>query len=161
LNVIERFAAQAVHVLDRFHIVANVNKAIDLVRAGEAKELAKQGYEPVLKHSRWCFLKRPANLTHGQLLKLADVLRYDLRTVRAYLLKAALDALWTYRSEYWAGWYLDKWCARAMRSRLEPMKKIARSLRTHRLLALARKRGKLNKPTDGRRCLSSVADDPA
>jgi len=136
LDVIAEFASQAVHGLDRFHVVAKVNKAVDEVRAKERRELAREGYVPILKHARWCLLKNPENLTARQAAKLADVLRYDLRSVRAYLLKQSLRLLWTYPTAYWAGWYLDKWCTRAMRSRLEPMKKIARTLRGHRGLIL-------------------------
>ena len=63
-------------VLDRFHIASSMNKAlVDEVRAKEAKALAQQGYEPVLKHSRWCLLKRPENLTDKQDVKLADLVR--------------------------------------------------------------------------------------
>lgn len=36
--------------------------------------------------ARWCFLKNPENLTDKQSVKLTDVLRHDLRSVRAYLL---------------------------------------------------------------------------
>jgi len=54
---------QALHVLDRFHITAKMNKSIDEVRAAEAKQLKADGYEHILKHSRWCLLKRPENLT--------------------------------------------------------------------------------------------------
>jgi transposase len=136
LDVIAEFASQAVHVLDRFHVVAKVNKAIDEVRAEERRALAREGYAPILKHARWCLLKNPENLTSKQASKLADVLRYDLRSVRAYLLKQSLQLFWTYPSAYWAGWYLDKWCTRALRSRLEPMKKIARTLRGHHELIL-------------------------
>lgn len=136
LDVIAELASQAVNVLDRFHIVAKVNKAVDEVRAGEARELVRQGYQPVLKHARWCFLKNPENLTGKQCLKLTDVLRYDLRSVRAYLLKQSLRLFWTYTSPTWAGWFLDRWCTRAMRSRLDPIKKVARTLRSHRELIL-------------------------
>jgi len=45
--------------------------------------------------------------------KLTDVLRYNLRSVRAYLLKESLDAFWQYDSALWASWFLDKWCTRA------------------------------------------------
>ena len=109
-------AKQALHVLDRYHVVAKLHKAVDEVRAGEARELARQGYEPVLKHSRWCFLKREENLTVEQQLKLRDVLQYDLRTVRAFLLKEAFDSFWTYTAAAWAGWFLNKWCARTLRA---------------------------------------------
>jgi transposase len=136
LTVVKEQIGHALHVLDRFHIVAKLNKAIDELRAKEARELKTRGFEPILKRTRWCFLKRPENLTDNQAQKLTDVLAYDLRTVRAYLLKEAFDGFWTYTSPYWAGWYMDKWCARAMRSRLEPIKKFVRTLRRHRELLL-------------------------
>ena len=136
LNVIAEFATKAVHVLDRFHIVAKLNKAVDEIRAGEAREMARAGYEPVLKHTRWCFLKRRSRHTKKQRRRLRDVLRYNLRTVRAFLLKEALEAFWQYTSPTWAGWFLDRWCTRALLSRLEPMRKFARTLRNHRPLIL-------------------------
>jgi len=136
LKVIADLASQAVHVLDRFHIVAKMNKAVDEVRATEARELVRQGYQAILKHTRWCFLKHPRNLTGGQRAKLADVLRYNLRSVRAYLLKEALHGFWVYTDPFLAGWFLDKWCTRALRSRLDPIKKVARTLQSHRDLIL-------------------------
>jgi len=136
LKVIARKAAHAVHVLDRFHIMSNLSKAIDKVRAEEARQLKADGYEPILKGSRWCLLKRRENLTEKQEPKLADLLRYNLRAVRAYLLKEDLQGLWEYVSPYWAGRFLDRWCKRVMRSRIEPMKRVARSLRNHRELIL-------------------------
>ena len=75
LKVIAKKAAQAIHVLDRFHIMAKMNKAIDEVRAAEAKRLERDGYEPVLKHSRWCLLKRKENLTEKQAVKLSELLQ--------------------------------------------------------------------------------------
>jgi transposase len=136
LDVAQEQIGHALHVLDRFHVVAKLNKAIDEVRAKEARELKTRGFEPILKRTRWCFLKRPENLTDNQAQKLSDVLAYDLRAVRAYLLKESFDGFWRYTSPWWAGWYLDKWCARAMRSRLEPIKKFVRTLRQHRELLL-------------------------
>jgi transposase len=136
LKVIAKKASQAIHILDRFHIVAKLNKAIDEVRAAEAKELARQGYEPVLKHSRWCLLKRVENLTGRQWARLQDLLCYSLKTMRAYLLKESFQALWEYKSYHWAGVFLDAWLRRAMRSRLAPIKKVARSIRAHQDLIL-------------------------
>jgi transposase len=136
LKVIRKKASQAVHILDRFHIVARLNKALDEVRAAEAKQMAQQGYEPVLKRSRWCFLKREENLTAKQQVKLDDLLQYDLKSVRGYLLKQSFQLLWEYVSPYWAGRFLDGWVARAMRSRLEPIQAVARSIRKHRDLIL-------------------------
>jgi transposase len=69
-------------------------------------------------------------------IRLRDLLRYNLKSVRAYLLKEAFQQLWEYNSPAWAGKFLDEWCRQTMRSRIEPMKKIARSLRQHRELIL-------------------------
>ena len=136
LKVIAKKAGHALHILDRFHIMMHMNKAIDKVRAEEARELKKDGYEPVLSKTRWLLLKRPENLTEKQEPKLADLLKYNLRTVRSYLLKEDFQSFWLYRSPYWAGKFLDKWCTRTMRSRIEPMKKVARMLRNHRPLLM-------------------------
>ena len=136
LKVIREKCSDALHILDRFHIVAKMNKALDEVRAGESRRMAREGFLPVLKKSRWLLLKREENLKAEQRFRLRDLLRYNLRTVRAYLLKEAFQQLWDYNSPFWAGKFLDEWCRQVMRSRIEPMKKIARSLRKHRELIL-------------------------
>lgn len=146
LRVVAKKAGQAIHVLDRFHIAAHLSKAIDEVRAKEARTLEARGRLPLLKNTRWLLLKRPENLRLEEEISLREVLRNNLRTVRAYLLKADLQPFWEYRSPYWAGVFLDRWCTRAMRSCLEPMKRVARMLRTHRPLILNwfRARGQLS-----------------
>jgi transposase len=136
LDVIAQRCSQALHILDRFHIVAQMNKALDEVRAEEARQIVRDGYEPILKKTRWCLLKRPENLTPKQRIRLRDLLRYNLRSVRAYLLKEDFQQFWEYESPAWAGKFLTEWCRQTMRSRIEPMKKIARTLRSHRDLIL-------------------------
>jgi transposase len=86
----------------------------------------------MLKHSRWLLLKREGNLQPEQRFRLRDLLRYNLKAVRAYLLKEAFQQLWDYNSVAWAGKFLDEWCRQVMRSRIEPIKKITRALRKHR-----------------------------
>jgi transposase len=136
LKVVAQKAGQALHVLDRFHVVLNLNKAVDQVRAQEVKELKQKGLEPILTHSRWCVLKRPANLTEKQKIKLADLVRCNLKTTRAYLLKEDFQFFWTYRGVRWARRFLKGWNERALRSRLEPIQKAARMLRDHEPLLL-------------------------
>ena len=137
IKVIAKKVPHALHILDRFHIVQNLGKAINKIRAAEVKELIQEGYdEEVLKHTKYCFLKNEENLTDKQKTKLADVLQYDLKSVRAYLLKESFQLFWNYKSPYWAEWYLKKWCTRAMRSRLEPIKDFVRMLRRHHPLMM-------------------------
>jgi transposase len=113
-----------------------MNGALDEVRRAEAARLERDGYEPVLKHSRWCLLKRRKNLTEKQTVKLAELLQYNLQSVRSHLLREDFQRFWEYTSPLWAGKFLAQWCTRTMRSRIEPMKKIAHSLREHRDLIL-------------------------
>ena len=136
LKVIREKCSEALHILDRFHIVATMNKALDAVRAEESRRMYREGRMPVLKKSRWLLLKREENLAEEQRFRLRDLLRYNLKTVRAYLLKEAFQQLWDYNSAAWAGKFLDEWCRHTMRSRIEPLKKMARSLREHRELIL-------------------------
>jgi len=136
LKVIKERAQQATHILDRFHIVATVNKAVDEVRAEETRRLKREGREPVLKKSRWLFLKRRQRLKNYQRGRLRELLSMNLRTVRAYLLKEDLQHLWEYNAVAWARKFMAQWTRDAMRSQIKPMKKIARSLRKHEELIL-------------------------
>ncbi len=136
LKMIEKHCVNALNILDRFQVVAKMNLAIDEVRAGETRRLVQDGYEPVLKKSRWCLLKRPKHLTDNQRIGLRDVLRYNLQSVRAYLLQEEFQHFWTYDSPTWAGKFLDQWCTQVMRSRIEPMQKFVHTVRSHRELLL-------------------------
>ncbi len=127
MNVIRERVPWALNILDRFHITANVHKAVDEVRAKEARELAKQGKE-VLKHKRWILLKSPENLTEPQAARLADLVKANLKTVRAYLLKEDLRQLWGHFTVTLGGAFLIDWCRRAKASRLDPMARVARTL---------------------------------
>ena len=82
LKVIRKKASHAIHVLDRFHVMQRLNKAMNDVRAAEVKQLKEDGYEPVLTGGRWVLLKRPANLTQKQAVKLKELLQYNLKSVR-------------------------------------------------------------------------------
>ena len=118
LQVVAQRAQGAIHVLERFHGMAQLRKAIDELRANEARELAAAGDEPVLKNTRWLLLK------------------LNLRTVRAYLLKEDFQLFWECRSPTQGRKFLDRWCRRAGRSRVEAMGKVAKMLRKHRALLL-------------------------
>ena len=136
LQVLREKCSPALHILDRFPIVSQMNKALDEVRAAEAREMARAGHQPLLKKTRWCVLQRKDHLTPQQKFRLRDLLRYNLRTVRAYLLKEDFPQFWNYNSPTGAGMFLEFWCRQTMRSRIEPMKKIARMRRAHRPLLL-------------------------
>jgi transposase len=136
LKVIKERATNCINILDRFHIVARLNKAMDVVRANEYRKMEDDGYEPVLKKSRWLLLKRPENLTENQELSLKNLLQYNLKSVRGYLLKEDFQSFWDYISPHHAGIFLDKWVNKVMRSRIEPLKKEAKTIKRHKDLIL-------------------------
>ena len=85
---------------------------------------------------RWPLLRRGSRVRGRARQKLNVLLASKLATARAWDLKETFTHFWKYKSEMWAGGFLDYWCFRALRSRLEPMKRVARMLRAHEPLIL-------------------------
>lgn len=138
VQVIAREAQHAVHVLDRFHITLHLNQAVDEVRRAESSRLRAAGKASAqrLKHMRWQLLRRGRSVRGRARQKLHTIWRSKLATGRAWELKETFDHFWKYKSVLWAQAFLDYWCLRAVRSRLEPMMKVARMLRAHEDLIL-------------------------
>lgn len=136
LKVIAAKAPQALHVLDRFHITMHLNRALDQVRRAETGRLRGRPMADKLKSMRWKLLRRGSRVRGIARRKLNALLDSRLATARAWNLKESFGYIWHYRSFIWAGAFLDYWCSLAMRSRIEPMKKVARTLRKHEALLL-------------------------
>jgi transposase len=131
LTVIAKQAGHALHILDRFHIVQHLNKAVDEVRRAESTRLRGKPLAAKLKKMRWKLLRRGSRVRGQARMKLWGLLQSKMATGRAWDLKECFDYFWHYKSVTWAGGFLDYWTERAMRSRLEPMKRVARMLRKH------------------------------
>ncbi|HEX9046192.1 MAG TPA: ISL3 family transposase [Verrucomicrobiae bacterium] len=133
LNVLKQRAGHALHVLDRFHITLHLNKAVDEVRRAEMGQLRAAASERAvhLKKMRWKLLRRGSRVRGRARAKLNALVQSKLATARAWMLKETFQHFWRYRSVTWAGYFLKVWTERALRSRLEPMKKVARMLRKH------------------------------
>jgi transposase len=138
LQVLAKQAKQALHVLDRFHITQHLNEAVDEVRRAESSRLRAAGKAKAeqLKHMRWPLLRRGSRVRGRVRQKLLALWTSKLATGRAWELKETFSHFWTYKSVVWAQAFLDYWCFRALRSRLEPMQKVARMLRAHEELML-------------------------
>lgn len=136
LQVVAKKAGYALHILERFHIARHMSDGIDQVRRAGVRSLRQRGRQPLLTKARWLLLKRRENQTRDQRARLRELVQHNLRAVRAMLLREWFDDFWHYRSLDWAGAFLDEWCVQVMRSRIEPMKKVARMLRRHRPLIL-------------------------
>jgi transposase len=136
LTVIAAQAGQALHVLDRFHITMHLNQAVDQVRRAESGRLRSALAAKKLKHMRWQLLRRGSRVRGRAKQRLSGLLRANLGTGRAWMLKETFRDFWRYRSITWARAFLSVWTERALRSRLEPMKKVARMLRAHEELLM-------------------------
>jgi transposase len=138
LKVLAAEAGHALHVLDRFHITMRLNQALDEVRRAESSRLRAHSQQEAqrLKHMRWPLLRKGSRVRGKTRQRLHMLLASKLATARVWELKEAFGQFWKYRSVLWAGGFQDAWCERAMRSRLEPMKKVARMLRAHEALLM-------------------------
>jgi len=111
---------------DKFHAVKLVNDAVDQVRRAESRE------RPELKGSRFLWLKNEGRLTVAQSATLDALTRLNLKTARAYRIRLAFQEVYNQPSEGWGELILDRWYSWAIRSRLEPIKKVARTINRHR-----------------------------
>ena len=115
---------------DKFHMAQHLGNAVDKVRREEHRRLTREG-DSTLKGSRYLWLKNSENLSAARLREMETLRRVAEKTARAWALKeTAMDA-WRYRSRHWARGALLKWYSWAIRSRLEPMRRVARMVKGH------------------------------
>lgn len=115
---------------DRFHVAKILNEAVDTVRKQENRELAAQGAQ-VPKRTKFLWMQNPENMTPVR-RRMFDLLRDSaLKAGRAWAIKDAARWLWSYVCRGWAEKAWTRWIGWAMRSRLEPMKYVARTIRNH------------------------------
>lgn len=136
LAVIARRLPGVLHILDRFHIRRNLSDAMEEIRRAETSALAQAGLAPLLKRMRWALLKHRRNWTRKERVRMRALLLSGLHSIRAFLLVESFEHFWTYHSPCWAGKFLDAWCRKVRRSRLEPLKTTAATLQGCRHLLL-------------------------
>jgi transposase len=123
-------APQAELVHDKFHVAAHSNEAVDQVRRAEHKELMAAGDE-TLKGSRQLWLYNPMHFSDEQAASFAALKDSGLKVARAWAAKELFTKLWTYRYEGSARRFFKQWFGWASRSRLKPLIKVAKRLKSH------------------------------
>ena len=116
---------------DRFHVMKLIGEAIDTVRRDEVKA------QPELRGTRYAWIKNAANLTRRQSAVLDTLSQTNLKTARAWRMRLAFQDIYAQPTRAWAEMFFDKWIGWAKRSRLEPMKAVARTMEKHRAGILA------------------------
>ena len=122
--------AESKIVFDPFHVVAHANKAVDLVRRRESRELAARG-DRTLVGSKYLWLHGKENVPRRRRREFAALKRAKLKTGRAWAMKEMLRDLWSCKDLETAERLHRKWHAWAMRSRLEPMIQVAKMVKSH------------------------------
>jgi transposase len=124
-------APQAVIVFDRFHVQKLASEALDEVRRNVVRELAGTPLAKDIKKSRWPLLKNAEDTTEKNQTKLSEVERACKPLYRAYLLKEALRQTLSRKQVWRAKRELRHWIGWAARSRLEPFKRLGRTIKKH------------------------------
>lgn len=131
IKAVTECTPEAQLIFDRFHVQRLVQDALDEVRRDEARAASTEAERKQLKGTRWPLLKSFWNLTLFDSCRLSSLQRENKRLYRAYLLKDALVRVLDCRDEWLARTKLDQWIRWARRSRLEPFKRVAGTIRTY------------------------------
>ncbi len=123
---VESHLPEARLTFDKFHVLKLLNAAVDEVRRREQRE------RPELKRTRYLWLKNPERLTAQQrtILETLHPKSLNLKTVRAYRIRLAFQALWKQPPEL-AEAFLKKWYFWATHSRLKPIQQCAKTFKKH------------------------------
>lgn len=130
LIVLRKKAPQAAVIFDRFHIVRHLNEAVAKVRRQLIQDADPQTRRD-LKNTRFPVLKLPQSRTPHDRQVLEEQVRGNRKLFRAMLLKDDFMDLYTYQREGWARRFIEGWLRRVMYSKIEPLKKVARMIRSH------------------------------
>ena len=111
---------------DKFHVIQSLNKAQDEVRRTEQKK------NPLLKRSRYIWLKNPENLTRAQKKHMESLRFENLKTAKVYQMKLTFQDIYrTIKEPETAEEAIKKWLSWAARSRIEPIKAFAKMIKAH------------------------------
>lgn len=129
-SVVKELAKDADIVFDRFHVVKLLLEAIDEVRRQEVRQSEGEA-RVALKRTRFALLRNPRHINEKDRDAIARVVATNRRLTRAYQLRVDFEQLWECPNEWKADAFVTKWTRAALRSRLEPLRKFARTVRNH------------------------------
>jgi transposase len=117
-------------VFDKFHVAKHLGDAVDQVRRRENRELRSQGDDRLVATKYW-WLQNPDRMRADHWREFAPLRTSRLKVARAWAIKEAAMSLWGYLRRGWAERMWRRWYGWAIRSRLEPVKRVARMIQTH------------------------------
>lgn len=117
-------------VFDPFHVVAHANKAVDQIRRQEHRQLSAEG-DRTLVGSKYLWLYGKENVPRRRRMEFAVLKRAKLKTGRGWAMKEMLRQLWRCKDRQTAERLHAKWHGWVMRSRLAPMIRVAKMVKSH------------------------------
>ena len=121
---------QADIVHDKFHVAKYLGEAVDAVRKKEHRRLSQEGTSPLVG-SKWTWLKRYHDGRSAEAISFRALNQLNLKTSRAWRIKENFSQFWSYSYKGAAKRFFTAWSNNAMRSQLEPIKKVVKMLRRH------------------------------
>jgi transposase len=118
-------------VFDRFHIMREMTKAVDTVRKHEHREFLRAGEDSPLTGTKYVWLYSDERRPEHHAETFAALQALNLKVGRAWAIKEALRTLWTYRQSAAVTRFFTHWYGWAVRSRIEPVKRVAATLKRH------------------------------
>jgi transposase len=115
-------------VHDRFHVMQLATKAVDKVRRGEHRKLTQDDDNRLAK-TKYLWLTSQENLTEKQEALFDEVFTLRLETGKAWGYKELLRDLWDHDDAASATAFFKDWYRRVIHTKLEPMKKVARTIK--------------------------------
>jgi transposase len=128
---VEEWLPDADIVYDRFHLVMNVNQAVDEVRRTQCRVASKEDRK-FIKGQRYLILACPEKLDAGGREKLKRLFEANESISTAYILKEQFRGIFRYMRMGWALRALEGWCAMAASSGLAPFQRLAKGFRSQR-----------------------------
>ncbi len=123
-------APNAAIVFDKFHIAKHLGDAVDQVRREEHRSLLSEGDKRLAK-TKYQWLQNPEKMSWRQWRSFTVLRNSHLKVARAWAIKELAMGLWGYATRGWATRAWQRWYNWAIRSRLEPIKKVARMIKRH------------------------------
>lgn len=130
LKIVRQYFPKAQIVLDKFHLIRQLNKAIDTIRKDE--QMIQEGNgRRILKNSPWLFLYGQENLKESQRKRLTSIIELNHNLYQAYLLKEEFRSIVNELSGQDGQSALICWIETVMATTLEPLKKFAKLVKRH------------------------------
>lgn len=131
MSAAKQMLENAALVHDKFHVSKYLGEAVDAVRKAEHRKLQKNG-DQTLTGTKFVWLRKTLDGRTTEAKEFAHLFQINLKTARAWAIKESFIKFWDYRYSGPAENYFNSWATRAMRSQLEPVKKVVRMLRRHK-----------------------------